>query len=180
MSSSMKAAIHLGPNYLANVEVYKNTNFEEIQSLFNITQKLILDLSEEILNVNTIESAIPSWTRSVLFHDQVIHWIKSKVRVYSDSFQYLEKLSDLSEANRRWEGQVADFQLTASHEELLGIDGEPIEFEWHIFPRHTYDWRCFKRSRTICKNGILNWRIFEIELFSCQCSMTSNGQERKR
>ena len=37
MSSSMKAAIHLGPNYLANLEVYKNTNFEEIQTLFNIT-----------------------------------------------------------------------------------------------------------------------------------------------
>ena len=32
---------------------------------------------------------------------------------------------------------MADFQLTASHEELLGIDGEPIEFEWNIFPRHT-------------------------------------------
>ena len=32
MSSPMKAN-HLGPNYLANLEVYKNTNFEEIQSL---------------------------------------------------------------------------------------------------------------------------------------------------
>ena len=40
MSSSMKAAIHLGPNYLANLEVYKNTNFEEIQSLFNIRQSI--------------------------------------------------------------------------------------------------------------------------------------------
>ena len=38
MSSSMKAAIHLGPNYLANLEVYKNTNCEGIQSLFNITK----------------------------------------------------------------------------------------------------------------------------------------------
>ena len=52
MSSSMKAAIHLGPNYLANLEVYNNTNFQEIQSLFNITQKLILEHSEDILNVN--------------------------------------------------------------------------------------------------------------------------------
>ena len=32
MSSAMKAAIHLKPNYLANLEVSKNTNFEEIQS----------------------------------------------------------------------------------------------------------------------------------------------------
>ena len=29
---------HLGPNYLANLEVYKNTNFEEIESLFNTTR----------------------------------------------------------------------------------------------------------------------------------------------
>ena len=60
MSSSMKAAIHLGPNYLANFEVHKNTNFEEIQSFFNITEKLILEHSEEILNVNTINSTFPS------------------------------------------------------------------------------------------------------------------------
>ena len=71
MSSSTKAAIHLGPNYLANLEVYKITNFEEIQTLFNIIQKLILEQSVEILNVHTIESAPSSWSRSVLSHDQV-------------------------------------------------------------------------------------------------------------
>ena len=49
MSSSMKAAIHLGTNYLTNVEIYKKTNFEEIDSSFNITQKLILEHSEEII-----------------------------------------------------------------------------------------------------------------------------------
>ena len=60
MSSSMKAAIHLGPNYTENLEVYKNSNFEEIQNLFNITQKLVLEHSEGILNVNTIEGASPN------------------------------------------------------------------------------------------------------------------------
>ena len=43
MSASMKAAIHLGTNCSTNLEVHKNTNFEEIQSLFNATQKLILE-----------------------------------------------------------------------------------------------------------------------------------------
>ena len=47
MSSSMKAAIHLGPDYLTNSEICRNTNFEEIESLFNITQKLIMEHSEE-------------------------------------------------------------------------------------------------------------------------------------
>ena len=32
MSSTMKAAIHLGPNYTENLEVFKNTNFEEIEN----------------------------------------------------------------------------------------------------------------------------------------------------
>ena len=78
MSSSMKAAIHIGEIYLANLEVYKNTNFEEIQSSFSITQKLILEHSEEILNVHPIVSTSPSWTRSALSHDQVIQWTKEK------------------------------------------------------------------------------------------------------
>ena len=78
MASFMKAAIHLGPNYLANLEISKNTNFEEIQNLFNITQKLILEHSEEILNVPTMHSTSPSWTRSVLSHDHLILWTKGK------------------------------------------------------------------------------------------------------
>ena len=47
----MKAAINLGPNNLTNLEVYKNTNFKEIDSLFNFIQKLIMEHSGEILNV---------------------------------------------------------------------------------------------------------------------------------
>ena len=88
----MKAAIHLGPNYLTNLEVYKNTNFDENPISFNITPKLILEHSEEILDVHTIESTSPSWTRSVLSHDEVIQWTKAKVRVCSDSVQCLERL----------------------------------------------------------------------------------------
>ena len=38
LTSSMKAAIHLGPNYLADSEIYKNTKCEETESLFIITQ----------------------------------------------------------------------------------------------------------------------------------------------
>ena len=55
MSSSMKAAIHLGRNYLSNAEIHKNTNFEEIESLFNIVQKMVMEHSEEILNVKCLE-----------------------------------------------------------------------------------------------------------------------------
>ena len=132
MCSSMKATIHLGPKFLANLDVFKNTNFEDIQSLFNITQKWILEHSEEILNVHTIESTLPSWTRSITSHDQVIQWTKAKVRVYSDSVLCLEKMYDNRDAIFRCEGQVEEFKMSVSYKELIGNDGEAIEFEWNI------------------------------------------------
>ena len=104
-----ETAIHLGRNYLANLEVYKNTNFEEIQSLFNITQKMILEHSEEILNVNTIKSASPHGKRSVLSLDQVVQWTRAKVRVYLDSVLCLVNVNDSKDAITRWEGQVEEF-----------------------------------------------------------------------
>ena len=59
MSSSMKAAIHLWLNYAENLESNKNMNFEQIQNLFNITETLIVEQSEDILNVKTIERTSP-------------------------------------------------------------------------------------------------------------------------
>ena len=114
------------PNYTENLYAYKNTNFEEIHSLFNITQKLILKHSEEILHVNTSENPSPSWTRSTLSHDQVIQWTKAKVRVYSDSVLSLGMTNDSKDAFTRWEGQVEELKMSPSYKELLGINGEPI------------------------------------------------------
>ena len=42
-----------------------------------------------------------------------------------------------SRAIRRWEDQVAEFQMSPSYTELLVIDGEAIELEWNIFPGFT-------------------------------------------
>ena len=52
MLTTVKAAVHLGPNYTEELEVYRNTNFEELQNLFYITQKLIVDHQAEILDVS--------------------------------------------------------------------------------------------------------------------------------
>ena len=45
MSTTMKAAIHMGQSYNENLEVYRNMNFEELQNLFHITQIGIAPLS---------------------------------------------------------------------------------------------------------------------------------------
>ena len=59
----MKAAIHLGPSSLSNSEIYKDTQFEELECVLNITQKLVMEHSGEILNVKCLEYSSPSWTR---------------------------------------------------------------------------------------------------------------------
>ena len=86
MSTTTKAAVHIGPNFNATLEAYRNTNFEELKNLFDITQRLILEHETEILNVSPIDWTAPSWTKSTLTHDQVITWTQAKVHfVYSDT-----------------------------------------------------------------------------------------------
>ena len=72
MATTMKAAVYLGPNDTDNVDVCKNANFKEIQNLFNVTQRLIMDHLVEILNVSTVDWTSLSWQRSTLIHDQVV------------------------------------------------------------------------------------------------------------
>ena len=42
------------------------------------------------------------------------------------------KMNDSKDAATRWEGQVEEFKMSPFYKELLGIDGEPLEFEWII------------------------------------------------
>ena len=63
MTSSMKAATLLGPDFLGNSEIYKNTKLENIENVFKITEQFIQERSEEILNVKTLDYHSPSWTR---------------------------------------------------------------------------------------------------------------------
>ena len=72
-----------------------------------------------------------------MVHDKVIKWAKAKVHVYSNSVLCLGKMQEHLEANARWQAQLPYFRHSKGYKELLGIDGEPIEFEWNIFPGHT-------------------------------------------
>ena len=72
-----------------------------------------------------------------MVHDKVIKWTKAKVHVYSNWVLCLGKMQEHSEANARWQAQLQYFRHSKGYKELLGIDGEPIEFEWNIFPGHS-------------------------------------------
>ena len=99
MTPLMKAAIHLGQDFLENSEVYKNTKFENIFS------------KRRILNVKTLDYHSPSWTRSALFNVNVINWAKAKVCVYADSVQRVGKIEqNPGAADAKWTGQIEDLK----------------------------------------------------------------------
>ena len=76
-----------------------NTKFEEIDSLFNITQKLAMEHSEEIQNLKWLEYSSPSWARSALSHDQATKWAKAKVCDYADSVLCVGQMKDSPRSN---------------------------------------------------------------------------------
>ena len=102
--------------------------------MFNITQKLVKEHSEEILNAKCLEYSSLSWARSVPANDRLIKWAKAKVCVYADSVLCVGQMKDAPEAVERWKGQVEGLRLYSFHQDAVGIDGEAIEFEWNIFP----------------------------------------------
>ena len=68
-----------------NLVAYSNTNFGELKTMFDITQRLVLEQSFETQKVYTMIWNFTPWKRSTLCHDQVVKWAKAKVHVYSDS-----------------------------------------------------------------------------------------------
>ena len=158
----MKAAVHLGPNYTEISDVNRNTNFEELKNLLDLTQRLILVHEAEIQNVSPIDWTAPSWTRSTLTHDHVIMWMQEH-----------------SDANQRWKDQLDEFRQSNSCRELFRIGGGPIVFEWHIFPGRTTLEILQKIPKKTCKIKTLNLENMKNRSSSCQCSMASIGRERK-
>ena len=135
LASSINAAIHLGPDFLMNLEIYKNTKFENFWSVFNITRKLIKEHSEDILNVDCLEYSSPSWTRLEMATDQAVKCSKAKVCVYADSVLCVGQVKDILGATEKWEGQVEDLKMYLSYQDAVGLDGEAIGCEWTNFPR---------------------------------------------
>ena len=61
MSSTLEASVFMGKNYLENLHSIKNTgNNLSLKQMFDISEKLIVEQSDEIFGVNTI-----NW---VIFH----------------------------------------------------------------------------------------------------------------
>ena len=69
--------------------------------------------------------------------EEVISFSHAKVYVFSDSVLCLGKVSQNPQSNIVWEEQLSWFKDSPQYRTLDTIDGEPMEFEWNIFPGFT-------------------------------------------
>ena len=56
------------------------------------------------------------------------------------------------DAIRRWNDQVSTLKMCHTFRDLQGLDGEPIDSEWKIFPEPQH-WTFSTKFRQICKDS---------------------------
>ena len=71
---------------------------------------------------------------SLIGDEQVISLQRTKVYVFSDSVLCIGKIHQNPESNTAWEQRLGWFKTSQEYRDLDRMDGEPMEFEWNIFP----------------------------------------------
>ena len=71
---------------------------------------------------------------SLIGDERVINLQRTKVYVFSDSVLCLGKIHENLQSNDAWEQRLGWFKSSQVYRNFDRIDGEPMEFEWNIFP----------------------------------------------
>ena len=134
--STLEASVLMGKKYLEILHSIKTTGKDlTMKQMFDLSEKLIAEQSDEIYGVNTI-----NWCDFLRKHltligdEEVVSLSHAKVYVFSDSVLCFGKMSENPLSSIVWEDKLTWFKSSSQYRALDTIDGEPMEFEW-IFPR---------------------------------------------
>ena len=107
MSTALQASVFMGKNYSDNWHSIKKTEDPTMKQMFDVSEKLISEQSDEIYGVKTI-----NWEDSSLKYlslvgdEQVISLLHAKVYVFSDYVLCLGKMNQNPESNTVWEDKL--------------------------------------------------------------------------
>ena len=135
MSSTLEASVFMVKKYSDSLHSIKNTEHLTIKQMFEKSEKLKTEQSDEIYGVNTTNWGDSAWKHlSLVGGEKVISLSRAKGYVFSDSVLCLGKMSENPTSNTVWEDKLTWFKSSSEYRLLDTIDGEPMEFEWNIFP----------------------------------------------
>ena len=108
MSSTLQASVFIGKNYSDTLHSMTNTGKDlTLKHMFDISEKLIAEQSDEIYGVNTINWEDSSWKHSSLNGDEeVINLSHTEVHVFSDSVLCLGRMNENPQSNIVWEDKL--------------------------------------------------------------------------
>ena len=134
MSSTLESSVFMGKNYSDKRHSIKNTKDLTMKQMFDISAKLVSE-QDELYGVKTIDWENSSWKYlSLIGDEQIINLQRTKFYVFSDSVLCLGKIHENPQSNITWKQRLAWFKSSPEYRTLDRFDGEPMEFEWNIFP----------------------------------------------
>ena len=160
MVATMNAATFMGKNFSGIQNSIMNMNSTDLtpKHMFDITAKLV-GKQDDINNLDNIQWGKNSWRQLSLIGDEtVINLQRTKVYVFSEH----------PESNEAWKNRVAGARAEKSYRDFDGIDGEPTEFEWNIFPGFTTLQLCGKVNDLLSDLGEAP-ETFTGRILLCQC-----------
>ena len=137
MAVTMNAATFMGKNFPNNQNSIMNTSDLTLKQMFDISAKLVSE-QDEIFKVDTMPWEKHSCKYLSLTGDQtIINLQRAKVYVFSDSVLCLGRVHQHPKSNEAWKDRIGWITTDQSYRDYDGINGEPTEFEWNIFPGFT-------------------------------------------
>ena len=116
-----------------------------MKQMFDISETLISEQSDEIYGVKTMNWEDSSWNYvSLIGDEEIINFQHTKIYVFSDPVLCLGKMNEYPQSNYAWEDKLMWFKSSPVYRTLDRIDDDPMEFEWDIFPGFTTLQLCHK------------------------------------
>ena len=182
MTATLNAATFMGKNFVEIQIFIMNSEDLTLKQMFDITAKLVSD-QDEINCLDKIYWAKNSWRKLSLIGDEtIINLQRTKVYVFSDSLLCLGKILQHPDSNEAWKNRIAGVISVKSYRDYDGINGEPTEFEWNIFPGFTTLQLCGKINDLLSDLGqtpeTFTGRILFMSMFNdISCDRKSNKEE---
>ena len=182
MAATMNAATFMGKNFSIIQNFIMNSEDLALKQMFGVTAQLVND-QEEIHGLDKVHWGKNSWRRLSLIGDEtVINLQRTKVYVFSDSVLCLGRILQYPDSNEAWKNRIAGVKAENSYRDYDGINGEPTEFEWNIFPGFTTLQLCGKINDLLSDLGetpeTFTGRILFLSLFNdISCDRKGNKEE---
>ena len=179
--ATMNAATFMGKNFSTIQNFIMNSRDLTLQQMFDITAKLVGE-QEEINNLDNIHWGKNSWRQLSLIGDETVNLQRTKVYVFSNSVLCLGRIHQHPESNEAWKKRIEGITTDRSYRDYDGINGEPTEFEWNIFPRFTKLQLCGKVNDLLSDFGeapkTFTGRILFMSVFNdISCDREGNKEE---